>query len=43
MFETVHSAKLAKTLNKELEKAGITEKLNVFVQVNTSNEDSKSK
>lgn len=41
MCETVHSEKLAKKLNKELEKAGKTEKLKVLVQVNTSREESK--
>ncbi|XP_063401101.1 pyridoxal phosphate homeostasis protein-like isoform X2 [Mytilus trossulus] len=42
MCETVHSEKLAKKLNKELEKAGKTEKLKVLVQVNTSREENKN-
>lgn len=42
MCETVHSEKLAKKLQKELEKAGKTEKLKVLVQVNTSGEENKN-
>lgn len=42
MFETVDSAKIAQSVQKEMDKAGKSDKLKVFVQVNTSSEDSKS-
>lgn len=42
MIETVHSTKLASTLNASLEKSGVTQRLKVMVQVNSSSEDSKS-
>lgn len=42
MLETVHSAKIAQTVQREMEKAGKTERLKVFVQVNTSDEDNKN-
>ena len=42
MVETVHSMKLASALNAALEKSGVTRRLKVMVQVNTSSEDSRS-
>lgn len=41
-IETVHSAKLATAINNAVDKAGKEEKLKVFVQVNTSDEENKS-
>lgn len=40
-IETVHSSKLATAIDNTVEKAGKEEKLKVFVQVNTSDEESK--
>lgn len=41
MIETVHSVKLAQTVNSSWERLGHTNKLNVMLQVNTSGEDSE--
>lgn len=40
-IETVHNAKLASAINSAVEKTGREEKLKVFIQVNTSGEESK--
>lgn len=40
-IETIHNAKLATAVNNAVEKSGREEKLKVFVQVNTSDEESK--
>lgn len=38
--ETVHNTKLATAINNAVEKSGREDKLKVFVQVNTSDEES---
>lgn len=43
MMETVHSVKTAETLQSLLLKLDRKDKLKVMIQVNTSDEDSKSK
>jgi uncharacterized pyridoxal phosphate-containing UPF0001 family protein len=42
MMETVHSVKTAETLQSSLLKLDRIDKLKVMIQVNTSDEDSKS-
>eukprot|EP01130_Rhizamoeba_saxonica_P011231 TRINITY_DN4658_c0_g1_i1.p1 TRINITY_DN4658_c0_g1~~TRINITY_DN4658_c0_g1_i1.p1 ORF type:complete len:195 (-),score=31.18 TRINITY_DN4658_c0_g1_i1:17-601(-) len=42
IVETVHSLKLARLLSKAVTESERETKLNIFVQVNTSNEDQKS-